>query len=97
MVSDYESGRQTESCNRTHCHCSFGVVPILLGDRSSVWNWCIRFRKERAMIIGVLIVVIIIELIVIEVRLKKKLDNDERIIERLDLMIKDIRELKNKP
>ncbi len=48
------------------------------------------------MIIGVLIVVLIIELIVIEVRLKKKLDNDERIIERLDLMIKDIRELKNK-
>lgn len=49
------------------------------------------------MIIGVLIVVLIIELIVIEVKLKKKLDNDERIIERLDLMIKDIRELKNKP
>lgn len=48
------------------------------------------------MIIGVLMVVLIIELIVIEVRLKKKLDNDERIIERLDLMIKDIRELKNK-
>jgi hypothetical protein len=48
------------------------------------------------MIIGILIVVLIIELIVIEVRLKKKLDNDERIIERLDLMIKDIRELKNK-
>jgi hypothetical protein len=48
------------------------------------------------MIIGILIVVLIIELLVIEVRLKKKLDNDERIIERLDLMIKDIRELKNK-
>jgi hypothetical protein len=48
------------------------------------------------MIIGILIVVLIIELIVIEVRLKKKLDNDERIIERLDLMIKDIREIKNK-
>ncbi|MGG3505833.1 hypothetical protein ABES58_10150 [Paenibacillus lautus] len=49
------------------------------------------------MIIGVLIVVLIIELIVIEARLKKKLNNDERIIERLDLMIKDIRELNNKP
>ncbi len=48
------------------------------------------------MIIGVLIVLLIIELIVIEVRLKKKLDNDERIIERLDMMIKDIREIKNK-
>lgn len=48
------------------------------------------------MMIGVLIVLLIIELIVIEVRLKKKLDNDERIIERLDLMIKDIRDLKNK-
>lgn len=47
------------------------------------------------MIIGVLIVLLIIELIVIEVRLKKKLDN-ERIIERLDMMIKDIREIKNK-
>lgn len=46
--------------------------------------------------IGVLIVLLIIELIVIEVRLKKKLDNDERIIERLDMMIKDIREIKNK-
>lgn len=56
----------------------------------------IRFRKERAMMIGVLIVLLIIELIVIEVRLKKKLDNDERIIERLDMMIKDIREIKNK-
>lgn len=48
------------------------------------------------MIIGILIVVLIIELIVIEVRLKKKLANDERIIERLDLMIKDIRDIKNK-
>lgn len=48
------------------------------------------------MIIGVLIVLLNIELIVIEVRLKKKLDNDERIIERLDMMIKDIREIKNK-
>lgn len=48
------------------------------------------------MIIGVLIVLLIIELIVIEVRLKKNLDNDERIIERLDMMIKDIREIKNK-
>lgn len=48
------------------------------------------------MMIGVLIVLLIIELIVIEVRLKKKLDNDERIIERLDMMIKDIREIKNK-
>lgn len=44
----------------------------------------------------ILIVLLIIELIVIEVRLKKKLDNDERIIERLDMMIKDIREIKNK-
>lgn len=48
------------------------------------------------MIIGILIVVLIIELLVIEVRLKKKLHHDERIIERLDHMIKDIRELKNK-
>ncbi|WP_144023428.1 MULTISPECIES: hypothetical protein [Paenibacillus] len=56
----------------------------------------IRFREERVMIIGILIVVLIIELIVIEVRLKKKLANDERIIERLDLMIKDIRDIKNK-
>ncbi|MCI1776035.1 hypothetical protein V4V36_00465 [Paenibacillus lautus] len=46
--------------------------------------------------IGILMVVLIIELIVIEVRLRKKLDNDERIIERLDLMIRDIREMKDK-
>lgn len=46
--------------------------------------------------IGILMVVLIIELIVIEVRLRKKLDNDDRIIERLDLMIRDIREMKDK-
>lgn len=46
--------------------------------------------------IGILMVVLIIELIVIEVRLKKKLNNDERIIKRLDLMIRDIREMKDK-
>lgn len=46
--------------------------------------------------IGILMVVLIIELIVIEVRLRKKLDNDERIMERLDLMIRDIREMKDK-
>lgn len=34
-------------------------------------------------------------LVRIEINTKKKLDNDERIIERLDLIIKDLRKSKN--
>ncbi|GAB6931004.1 hypothetical protein JCM10914A_49870 [Paenibacillus sp. JCM 10914] len=45
--------------------------------------------------IYVLIVFLIIEVIIIEVRLKKKQHNDERIIARLDLLIKEVRNRKN--
>lgn len=49
MVSDHPSGRQTESCNRTHGHRCFGVVPILPGYPSSVWNGSIteRMKEDR--------------------------------------------------
>lgn len=46
--------------------------------------------------VGIVIIIFILVLSVamIDGKLKKKLENDERIIDRLDLMIKEIKELK---
>lgn len=45
-------------------------------------------------IVPLLLLTIAIEVIAVEIRLRKKVQNDERIIERLDIIIKDIRKIK---
>ncbi|WP_339302911.1 hypothetical protein [Paenibacillus sp. FSL R5-0519] len=46
------------------------------------------------MLILILLIIIVIGIAIIEGRLKKKLENDERIIEKLDVLIKEVRDIR---
>ncbi|WP_405159087.1 hypothetical protein [Paenibacillus sp. FSL H8-0283] len=46
------------------------------------------------MLILILLIIIVIGVAIIEGRLKKKLENDERIIEKLDVLINEVRDIR---
>ncbi|MBR2566772.1 MAG: hypothetical protein IKE29_19450 [Paenibacillus sp.] len=46
------------------------------------------------MLILILLIIIVIGVVIIEGRLKKKLENDERIIEKLDALINEVRNIR---
>lgn len=45
-------------------------------------------------LILILLIIIVIGVAIIEGRLKKKLENDERIIEKLDVLINEVRDIR---
>ncbi|WP_164783163.1 hypothetical protein [Paenibacillus amylolyticus] len=46
------------------------------------------------MLILILLIIIVIGVAIIEGRLKKKLENDERIIEKLNVLINEVRDIR---
>lgn len=44
-------------------------------------------------LIGLMLLIIMIEITTIEVRLKRKMDNDKKIIEQLDQVVQELRRL----
>ena len=47
-------------------------------------------------LILILLIIIVIGVAIIDGRLKKKLENDKRIIERLDVLINEVRDIRKK-
>ncbi|WP_405144074.1 hypothetical protein MHI48_12110 [Paenibacillus sp. FSL H7-0942] len=47
-------------------------------------------------LILILLIIIVMGVAIIDGRLKKKLDNDKRIIERLDVLINEVRDIRKK-
>ncbi|MFB5676400.1 hypothetical protein ACE3NQ_08360 [Paenibacillus terreus] len=47
-------------------------------------------------LIALLLIVILVELIIIEVRFKRKMEIDKKMLDRLDLIIKELERLKGK-